>query len=50
MVGKGTIAGNIHEALDQTVLMLDGTTLANSLLLGTRKEKPGLANSYLNDV
>ncbi len=26
----------IHEALDQTVLMLDGTTLVLSFLLGTR--------------
>jgi hypothetical protein len=34
---EGTITGDVHEALDQAVFMLDGTPLANSLLLGTNK-------------
>lgn len=34
---EGTITGDVHEALDQAVLMLDGAALANSLLLGTKE-------------
>jgi hypothetical protein len=50
VVVKGTMTGNVHEALDQAVLMLDGTALTNSLLLGTSKGKLGLAKCYLNVV
>lgn len=37
VIVERTMTGNVHEALDQTVLMLDGTALTNSLLLGTSK-------------